>query len=311
MEHIKRCYLIPFAIGIALLFLLRVSLFLDGGGGRGDAIRASLFWAVLLAPVILLYIGIADTIINRRVGTFGTSTDIAYFFSVFIFFVVPVSLILWPFLPYIAIAGTASALISGRMMPAIVSGIAVLALSFPFLIFALMFICSLGNVAFWIMLLSFLAGGGILVIAFITHTNTALSKLRILYLIPFILLVPFQFFMLANPHDFSFIAEAVLFLKGVSFLAGGGFLSVAFIAHSNMELYKKALYFIPLILIAPSLLLLLARWSFPGGDLFKIESTLWQLLQLWMVGGCIMIGINGVIYSNDSNIDPHKDSPKL
>ena len=307
MEHIKRCYLIPVATGIALLFLLRVSLFLDGGG---SAIRQSLDRAVFFVlVVVLLCIGTADILINRRIGTFGTSTDIGYFFSVFVFFVMPMLLGLWLVLPYMAIAGAASAFVSGRTVTAIVSGIAVLTLGAPFLVWALGNLnSSLSSAEFWIMLLSFLTGCGTLTVAFITHTNRALSKLRILYLIPLILLVPFQFFMFSHltvsdsELGFIFTTDLALFLTRAGILIGGSFLAVAFIAHSNMELYKKALYFIPFILIAPSLLLLLARWSLPGGDLFTTESTLWQLLQFWIAGGCVTMGINGVIYTNDSNI---------
>jgi len=326
MEHIKRCYLIPVATGIALLFLLRVSLFLDGGSGRGGVIRALSFWPVFHAPVFLIfYIGVADSIfaiINRKTDA---STNIDIVFLVILLFTALVSSGLGVMFPFIAIAGFASAFVNGRTATAIVSGIVVLAPAAPFLIFVLDNLnSSLSSVEFWIMLLAFLTGGGTLAVAFITHANKALSKLRTLYLIPLILLAPFQFLMSAEIFsmfsfqiysslqiNFSFIAEIVPFLTGVSILTGGGFLAFAFIAHSNMELYKKALYSIPLILLAPFLLLLLARWSFAGGDLFTIELALWQLLQLWIVGGCIVMGINRIIYPSDSNINPHKDSLKL
>ena len=222
-----------------------------------------------------------------------------------------------------AIAVAASAFINGRTEPAIVAGIAALVLGLPFLVLALGHLNrNLGSVEFLIMLLSLLTGGGTLAVAFITYTNRALSKLRILYLIfiPLILLASFLFSILVKlavtyvPEIPMFVvefAEFTPFLIGVSILTGGGFLVAAFIAHSNMELHKKALYSIQLIFLVPFLLLLLATWSFAGGYLFAIEHTLWQLLRFLIIAGCIMMGINGVIYPNDPSIAPHKDSLEL
>jgi len=326
VEHIKRCYLIPAAVGIALLILLLgfADAFLFRYSIEALLYRSGidlwLFMPVSLAFIALLYIVIADIVfivINRR-------TVIPTVLSIVIFFVLLVSPAFAEFfliLIFVGIAGVASAFVNGRTPTAVVSGSVLLAPGTALLVFALGDIISnrslVGNVSreisLLLLLLLLFTGGGILAVAFITHTYTSLSKLRILYLIPLILLVPFL--MLDHPIIFKpwsiFTAEFALFLTGVGILTGGGILAFAFIAHSNMELHKKALYSIQLIFLVPFLLLLLATWSFAGGYLFAIEHTLWQLLRFLIIAGCIMMGINGVIYPNDPSIAPHKDSLEL
>ena len=335
MEHIKRCYLIPVTVGIALLLLLLLGFadaFLFRYGIEALLHRRGidlwLFMPVAFAFIALLHIGVADmifTVTNRRTIT----PTVLSIVVLFVLLVSPVFVEFVFMLLFVGIAGIASALVNGRTPTAVVSGIVVLAPGITLLVNALNVIISnrslvgnvLGEILLLLLLLLLFTGGGILAVAFITHTNTALSKLRILYLIfiPLTLLASFLFSISVHlidsgpeipPMLIVGFAELAPFLTGGSIFTGGGILAFAFIAHSNMALFKKALYSIPFILLVPFLLLLLARWSFASGDLFTIERALLQLLYLWIAGGCIMMGINEVIYSNDSNIDPRKDSLK-
>jgi len=307
----KRCYLIPFVASLALLLGI-VDIFLLGGGIE------FLIWPVFLAAAILFYIGVAESISAVIYRQTAMSTVLGTAFLVFFAVQMPSYLGEFIFmLPFIGIVGVASAFFNGRTATAIVSGTAVLAHSIPFLIIILGAIISnhsLDSLEFLIILLSFLTGGGILAVAFITHTNIALSKLRAFYLISLIWFIPFQFLFfdpglipgfVVEGALFSapaFISERILLLIWASILTGGGVLAVAFIAHLDMELSKKALYIILPILLAPFLLFLLAWRPFDGDGLFIVKFALWESLQYWIIAGCIMMGINGVIYTNDSNI---------
>jgi len=328
VEHIKRCYLIPVATGLTLTFLHS---FIDISLYRGAFAPVP---PVFIAVVILFHIGIADSIfavINRRTVM---SKAIGIPFLVFAYFAVIGLSDFREFvlmLSLIGVAGVASAFFNGRTATAVVSGISVLAFGFPFLVSALGGIISnssFNSFEFSIMRTSSPTGIGILAVAFITHTRTTLSKLRIFYLISLIWLIPFQFSQAASNFaplvspigalfsEPAFISEEVLFFIWViwaNILAGGGVLAVAFIAHSNMKLYKKALFSILPILLVPFLLQLSARWLLSDTvySLFIVEGILNELLPLWIAAGCIMMGINKIIDSNDSSIDSHKDSLKL
>jgi len=318
MEHIKRCYLIPVVVSIALFFLNGFAFVFLSGGGIEELLYTPVELAVVFAAVILFYIGIAESIlaiINRRTVT---SAAIGIAFLVFAFFAIlklpyPREFIFILF--FVGTAGAVSAFINGRTTTAIVSGIAVL-VPFLLIVLGIAFDAVFHGVATGLIILFFtgggiLAGGGTLAVAFIMRTNMALSKLKALYLVPPILLIPIQLFFLTGILDSSFIVKEALFFTGVSILTVGGFLAVAFIAHSNMELYKKSLYSILPILLTPFLLFLFARWSLNYGFLLKVKDLLWELLQHMIVGGCIIMGINRIIYPNDSNIDPRKDSLEL
>jgi len=238
MEHIKRCYLIPFAIGIALLiFLHSADVFL-----LVDPIDMLLPALIAFAALMLFYIGIADSIsaiINRRTAT-STAIGIAFLvFAPFAMIMLEIDFKLIFILPFISIAGAVSAFFNDRTATAIVSGTAVI-----------VFYAS-GEVTDMVVI--FFIGVGILAVAFITHTNMALSKLRVLYLI-------------------------------------------------------SPIFFAPLLFLVILLDFSSGRAPF---ELYAVRQALLQSQQSLIAGGCIIMGINSIIYSSDSNINPRKDSLKL
>ena len=266
MEHIKRCYLIPAAVGLALLiFHGFVNIFLFKYGDVflfRDRIEVLLFWPIVLAFAILCCMGIAESIlviINRRTVT---STVFSIAFLAFVFHEIQdILLVFLLMLSFVGAAGAVSAFFNGRTVTAIISGVTVLvsALSLAYPVFARSSnLGDFGGVAELVKYLFFVvgsifAGVGILAVAFITHTNMALSKLRILYLITPILLVSFQ------------------------------------------------LYFFVEMLIG----------TFGPFELHMIKQASLQVLQFLIVAGCIVMGINRIIYPNDANIYYHKDSLEL
>ena len=252
MEHIKRCYLIPVAVSIALLYLhslVEIFLFRFRGGFIGALFSTTVEFAVIMAALVSFCIGIADSIfavINRRTVT---STVLGIVFLVFTYFTVLELSGLFEFvlmLSFVGTTGAISAFFNGRTATAIVSGTAVLVFALTITYFAFGRGIDFGYfdrlvITIYFTGSSLLVGGGILTVAFITHTNTALSKLKILYLILPILLIPVQLYELLF----------VLFGHG------------------------------------------------PFGLPLVRQTLLSQLLQGLIAGGCIMMGINEVIYSKN------------
>jgi len=256
-EHIKRCYFIPTAVSITLLVLNYVFLF------GVESIVAILSGAVFASFYVLFYIGIAESIsavIYRRTFT-STVINIAFL----VFFAVQMPSYLWEFvfmLSFIGIAGAALAFFNGRTATAIVSGIAILVYS-------------------------------------LTLALSALSR---------------NF--ASNDFDVNFPSVAFLFFTGGGVLAGGGMLAVAFITHTNMTSSKlKAFYLIPPILLAFFQFYSSGFFNFNSSPCNPYNSFIhrsfasfmhYQFLPLLITGGCIIMGINRIIYSNDPNINSSK-----
>jgi len=195
VDHIKRCYLIPVAAYLAPFPLYAIV---------GHGIDRALSLTIFIAASMLFCIGIAESIlaiINRRTVT---STVIGTAYLVFAFFTALAWIDTFVLLSaVVGIAGAVSAFFNGRTATAIVSGIAVIVFGAAVLVSALGFYIPIDLSLGGVILLLFFTGSSILAVAFITHTNMALAKLKALYLIPPVFLVSLLFYVIGTTFNYQ------------------------------------------------------------------------------------------------------------